>query len=105
MPIYEYACHNCKQFVEIIVRRVSDDFEPRCPECGGRRLTRMISSFAFHLSFKSKLDQLDPKYDKMIEASNPDLSFDSLVKKYRLDQPMTTPETRKKTREKPGLLD
>lgn len=102
MPIYEYACHGCKKFVEIIVRRMSDDFVARCPECGGKKLTRMISSFAFHLSFQSKLDQLDPKYDKMIDASNPDLSFDNLVKNYRLDQPMTTPETRKKIRAKGG---
>jgi putative FmdB family regulatory protein len=105
MPIYEYACHRCRKFVEVIVRRVTDDFEPRCPECGSKRLTRMISSFQFHLSMKSRIDQLDPKYDKMIDASNPDLSFDSLVKRYRLNDPMTTPETRKKMREKgPGLI-
>ena len=104
MPIYEYACHNCKQFVEIIVRRVTDDFKPRCPECGGRQLTRMISNFAFHLSMKSRIDQLDPKYDKMIDASNPDLSFDNLVKKYRLDQPMTTQDTRKKMKDKSPRL-
>ena len=102
MPIYEYACHNCKQFVEVIVRRVSDDFEPRCPQCGGKKLTRMISNFAFHLSVKSRIDQLDPKYDKMIDASNPDLSFDNMVKRYRLDKPMTTPERRKKMREDGG---
>jgi hypothetical protein len=54
---------------------------------------------------KSRIDQLDPKYDKMIDASNPDLSFDSLVKRYRLDQPMTTPESRKQLMEKgPGLI-
>ncbi len=99
MPIYEFACHDCKQFVEVITRRVSDDFEARCPRCGGRHLTRMISNFSFHLSFKSKLDQLDPKYDKMIDASNPDLSFDNLVKKYKLDTPMSTPEERRAFKE------
>jgi putative FmdB family regulatory protein len=99
MPIYEYACHRCKKFVEVVVRRVTDDFEPRCPDCGSKRLTRMISNFAFHLSFKSKIDALDPRYDKMIDASNPDLSFENMVKKYRLDQPMTTPERRKRMRE------
>ena len=106
MPIYEYACHGCKSFVDIIVRRVSDDFEPVCPECGGKKLTRMISSFQFHLSFKSQIDQLDPKYDKMIDASNPDLSFDNMVKRYRLDKPMTTPEKRKQMRDQgtPGLI-
>jgi putative FmdB family regulatory protein len=99
VPIYEYACHNCRQFVEVIVRRVSDDFVPRCPECGGKKLTRMISQFQFHLSMKSRLDALDPKYDKMIDASNPDLSFDNLVKRYRLDSPMTTPSQRKRLKE------
>jgi putative FmdB family regulatory protein len=106
MPIYEYACHRCKKFVEVIVRRVSDDYVARCPECSGTRLTRMVSNFSFHQSMQSKLDQLDPKYDKMIDASNPDLSFDSLVKQYRLDRPMSTPEERKAFREKgsPGLI-
>jgi putative FmdB family regulatory protein len=106
MPIYEYACHRCKKFVEVIVRRVSDDYVARCPDCGSTRLTRMISHFSFHQSMQSKIEQLDPKYDKMIDASNPDLSFDSLVKKYRLDRPQSTPEERKKFRDKgsPGLI-
>jgi putative FmdB family regulatory protein len=99
MPIYEYACHDCKKFVEVITRRVADDdFAPACPKCGGDKMTRMISRFAFHLSLQSQIDQLDPKYDKMMDASNPDLSFDNLVKKYQLDRPMTTPAERKKMR-------
>lgn len=100
MPIYEYACHNCKKFVEVITRRVPDEkFVATCPDCGGKKMTRMISNFAFHLSFKSKIDQLDPKYDKMIDASNPDLSFDNLVKQYRLDRPQSTPAERKAFRQ------
>jgi putative FmdB family regulatory protein len=107
MPIYEYACHKERKFVEIITRRIpSDDWTPVCPNCGSKRLTRMISNFQFHQSFLSKLEQLDPKYDKMIDASNPDLSFDNLVKQYQLDRPMSTPEERKAFRDKgsPGLI-
>ncbi len=103
MPIYEYACHNCRKFVDVIVRRVSDaPSRPRCPACGGRRLTRMVSTFAFHQSLQSKIEQLDPKYDKMVDAANPHLSFDALVKKYRLDRPMSTPAERKRLRETGG---
>lgn len=91
MPVYEYACMHCKKVVTVLVKRVTDDFQPACPECGGADVHRLISSFAFHLSMRSKLDQLDPKYDKMIDASNPDLSFDNLVKRYRLDQPLKKP--------------
>lgn len=87
MPVYEYACSDCRKLVSVLVRRVDGGNKPACPECGGRKLTRVISSFAFHQSLMSKMEQLDPKYDKMIDASNPDLSFDNLVKKYKLDQP------------------
>jgi len=101
MPIYEFACHKERKFIEIITRAVpGDDWVPQCPDCGSKKVTRMVSRFAFHLSFQSKLDQLDPKYDKMIDASNPDLSFDNLVKQYGLDRPMTTPEERKAIKNK-----
>ena len=103
MPIYEYACHRCKKFVEVITRRVpADDFVAACPECGGKKMTRMVSRFAFHLSAQSQIDQLDPTYDKMIDASNPDLSFDNLVKQYALDRPMSTKKDRNEMKEKGG---
>ena len=88
MPVYEYACLDCKKAVSVLVKRIGDDVRPACPDCGGDNLRRLVSRFAFHRSLMSKLEQLDPKYDKMIDAANPDLSFDSLVKKYRLDQPV-----------------
>ncbi len=88
MPVYEYACMKCRNVVSVLVKRIGDDVLPTCPQCGGTDVHRLISSFAFHQSITSKLDQLDPKYDKMIDASNPDLSFDNLVKRYRLDQPI-----------------
>jgi putative FmdB family regulatory protein len=87
MPVYEYACMDCRKVVSILVRRVRDDFQPACPDCGGANLERLISRFAVHQTLMTKLEQLDPKYDKMIDAANPDLSFDNLVKKYKLDQP------------------
>ena len=86
MPIYEYACMDCRKVVSRFVRNVAKD-EPACPECAGTEIHRVMSTFAMHLSILTKLDQLDPKYDKMIDASNPDLSFENLVKQYKLDQP------------------
>ena len=94
MPVYEYACMDCKKVVSVLVRRISGDSAAACPECGGANTRRLISGFAFHQSLMSKMEQLDPKYDKMIDASNPDLAFDKLVKKYRLDEPL--PKARKK---------
>ena len=87
MPIYEYACMDCRKVVSRFVRNVAKD-EPACPECGGDEIHRVMSKFAMHLSLLTKLDQLDPKYDKMIDAASPDLSFENLVKKYKLDEPV-----------------
>lgn len=88
MPVYEYACMDCRKVVSVLVKRMTGDAQPSCPECGGAKLERLISRFAFHQSLKSQLEQLDPKYDKMIDAANPDLSFENLVKRWRLDQPL-----------------
>jgi putative FmdB family regulatory protein len=88
MPIYEYACLGCKRMVSVLVRNINSKEKPRCPECGSPKVHRIMSNFAFHQSILSKMEQLDPKYDKMIDAASPDLSFDSLVKKYKLDAPV-----------------
>ena len=95
MPVYEYACMDCEKVVSVLARRVTDDdAQPACPDCGGANLHRLISRFAFHKTLMTKLEQLDPKYDKMIDAASPDLSFENLVKQYRLDQPIAKPEKR-----------
>ena len=90
MPIYEYACMDCKKVVSRFVRNVDKD-RAACPECEGTAIHRVMSNFAMHLSLMTKLDQLDPKYDKMIDAASPDLSFESLVKRYKLDAPIEKP--------------
>jgi putative FmdB family regulatory protein len=92
VPIYEYGCRDCGNITSVLVRSVGGRTrKPVCAKCGAKSVERIISRFAFHQSLQSKLEQLDPKYDKMIDASNPDLSFGNLVKKYKLDEPITKP--------------
>lgn len=45
MPIYEYVCAECKQEFELLVR---GDESPECPECGGSRLSKLISVPSAH---------------------------------------------------------
>jgi putative FmdB family regulatory protein len=45
MPIYEYTCDNCSSRFEFLVRR---DERPACPECGSRRLDKLLSVPAAH---------------------------------------------------------
>lgn len=89
MPIYEYLCSDCGGTTEVLVRSKRADV-PACSACGGSRVERLPARFAYHRTLQAKLEQLDPKYDKMIDASSPDLSFDSLRRRYRLDRSVTS---------------
>jgi putative FmdB family regulatory protein len=43
MPLYDYHCRGCANEFEALVRAGDT---PRCPECGGSDLERLLSTFA-----------------------------------------------------------
>jgi putative FmdB family regulatory protein len=48
MPIYEYQCQSCDHQFEIM-QRISDPVMKTCPECGKRKLKKLVSAVAFRL--------------------------------------------------------
>jgi putative FmdB family regulatory protein len=48
MPIYEYACRKCESEFEA-EQRITDDPLKKCPECGSKRVKRLISRTSFAL--------------------------------------------------------
>lgn len=48
MPVYEYHCKTCKDTVEIsmTVKERAEHNGIACPDCGGKELVRLFSSFA-----------------------------------------------------------
>ncbi len=60
MPIYQYDCGGCDQRVEVFFRSVKsvDDKAP-CPQCGSKKLKRVMSRFARVRSEAQRLDDLD----------------------------------------------
>ena len=48
MPIYEYHCPGCRKEVSIFFLTVSEALEkkPACPECGSKKLGRVISNIS-----------------------------------------------------------
>lgn len=44
MPIYEYACMECEEHFEELVRR--EDQVVTCPCCGAGKVLKQLSSFA-----------------------------------------------------------
>lgn len=48
MPIYEYACLDCQEKVEIIMSFSEKErgVKPLCPKCGGTKMAQVFGSFA-----------------------------------------------------------
>ena len=45
MPLYDFLCKSCHHEFEALIR--SHDIQPpACPDCGGRDLERLLSTFA-----------------------------------------------------------
>jgi putative FmdB family regulatory protein len=47
MPLYEYHCPSCNHDVEILVRGSE---QPKCPDCGGEKIQRLLSVVSAHVN-------------------------------------------------------
>ena len=68
MPVYEFICNSCLQKVDMLAKSISHSSPPSCPYCGGKSLTRLVSSFAYHKSlstiWEESPDEKSPNYYK-----------------------------------------
>ena len=85
MPVYEYRCTSCERVSERTTSIADRQSTVDCDHCGAVA-KRIISRSAVRLSSSSKLDRLDPKYDKMVDRAmqnTPLADPDRLLKKMR----------------------
>lgn len=61
MPIYEYQCYGCQKQFQTLIMGNEDEKNLLCPNCGGRKLKRLISRVAYHISESDRLAAFDPK--------------------------------------------
>lgn len=83
MPSYEYRCRDCGAVTEIVAKMDAKPQTVTCSACHSDDTVPIISRLAVHLSSASKMDRLDPKYDKMIDhamSSNPAANPDSYLR-------------------------
>src|SRR5436190_15530398 len=70
MPIYEFACPQCRVIYNFLSKRVDPDRSPVCPKCGNKKLTREMSRFAA-LSGPSKSTEDVPSENADAELDDP----------------------------------
>jgi len=86
VPVYEYRCEGCGGVNSVYLRTFSSAEPDEFRICGGS-LRRIISRVAYLRSEADKLEQLDPKYYKMVDQalanapanSDPDYHMDRMV--------------------------
>lgn len=74
MPIYEYACFDCRKRVSVFFRTMSEasDEAAICPECEGDNLRRLVSRVRVLKSEDSRVDDLaDPSLMAGLENEDP----------------------------------
>ena len=75
MPIYEYACLDCRKRVNVFFRTFAEasDEAARCPICGGVHLRRLVSRVSVARSEDSRLDDLadDESLMSGLESEDP----------------------------------
>ena len=85
MPVYEYRCSSCGAISSVVRSVAEHDAALACDVCGAET-SRIISRPSVHLSKASKLDRLDPKYDKLVDKamrSTPQAEPDRLLKRMK----------------------
>ncbi len=50
MPIYEFKCMKCEEFIELLVMSKNDEDELKCPKCGGQSFERVMSRTNFNMT-------------------------------------------------------
>ena len=59
MPIYEYHCRACGRDQSLLFLSLAETKKVRCKFCESRRLTRVLSRFAYHQGEASRLQDFN----------------------------------------------
>jgi putative FmdB family regulatory protein len=68
VPIYEFRCAECGEITTRVSTVAARPADTVCEHCGGSA-TRIVSRSAVKLSGASKVERLDPKYDRMVDQA------------------------------------
>jgi putative FmdB family regulatory protein len=72
MPIFEYACDNCKKIFSFLVRNPVSHKPPNCPKCKRGGMKRIISAFRISRRDEDRFEKLaDPSALAGLDEKDP----------------------------------
>ena len=73
MPLYEFACEGCGARAEVFRQRAVRVVEPppcpTAPDAAGHRMARVMSGFAHHLGFATRLAEAEATWGAEVDAA------------------------------------
>ncbi|RLB17113.1 MAG: hypothetical protein DRG82_07445 [Deltaproteobacteria bacterium] len=60
MPIYEYRCLECGTTFQQLILHKREEEQLCCPDCGEKKLQKLISRVAYHVSEADRLAEYRP---------------------------------------------
>ena len=87
MPLYEFACEICGARDEVFRQRMTSDVEPPpcpvAPDDATHTMSRVMSGFAHHLSFATKVAEAEATYGAEVDAAmGPDSDISKYTRRY-----------------------
>ncbi len=73
MPIYEFACPECRVIFNFFSKRINPDGLPICPRCGNKKMVKMMSRFSTPRGIKepSSTGELPDNDSQMPDFNDP----------------------------------
>lgn len=71
MPVYEYRCADCGKRFQALIGVVAGADDERCPHCGSRQASRLVSRFARYRNEDDRIDEIADRLETMGEPDSP----------------------------------
>ena len=71
MPVFEYRCTDCRRKFQTLVGVVAEPDDEKCPNCGSKNTSKLVSRFARYRSEDDRVDELADRMENMGEPDSP----------------------------------
>jgi putative FmdB family regulatory protein len=71
VPVFEYRCQECRKKFQALVGMVAEPDDEKCPNCGSRNTSKLVSRFARYRSEDDRIDEIADRLDVMGEPDSP----------------------------------